>query len=110
MLGYNLYQNKFQKDPKRRFDMSVKYHNFGGVIGWNLQKYFPNLSSDSYLKLQRSTRNKLQQEYIDYFLSTDEPPGNHQSLQQHLFLLYCKQKCGKAPIQAYGGFFILQYY
>lgn len=74
MLGYNLYQNKFQKDPKRRFDMSVKYHNFGGVIGWNLQKYFPNLSSDSYLKLQRSTRNKLQQEYIDYFLSTDEPP------------------------------------
>ena len=54
--------------------MSVKYHNFGGVIGWNLQKYFPNLSSDSYLKLQRSTRNKLQQEYIDYFLSTDEPP------------------------------------
>ena len=54
--------------------MSVKYHNFGGVIGWNLQKYFPNLSSDSYLKLQRSTRNKLQQEYIDYFLSTEEPP------------------------------------
>lgn len=54
--------------------MSVKYHNFGGVIGWNLQKYFPNLSSNSYLKLQRSTRNKLQQEYIDYFLSTKEPP------------------------------------
>lgn len=54
--------------------MSVKYHNFGGVIGWNLQKYFPNLSSNSYLKLQRSTRNKLQQEYIDYFLSTEEPP------------------------------------
>ena len=54
--------------------MSVKYHNFGGVIGWNLQKYFPTLSSNSYLKLQRSTRNKLQQEYIDYFLSTEEPP------------------------------------
>lgn len=54
--------------------MSVRYHNFGGVIGWNLQKYFPMLSSDSYLKLQRSTRNKLQKEYIDYFLSTEEPP------------------------------------
>ena len=54
--------------------MSVRYHNFGGVIGWNLQKYFPMLSSDSYLKLQRSTRNKLQKEYIDYFLSTGEPP------------------------------------
>lgn len=54
--------------------MSVKYHNFGGVIGWNLQKYFPMLSSDSYLKLQRSTRNKLQEQYINYFLSTEEPP------------------------------------
>ena len=54
--------------------MSVKYHNFGGVIGWNLQKYFPMLASDSYLKLQRSTRNKLQEQYIDYFLSTEEPP------------------------------------
>ena len=49
--------------------MSVKYHNFGGVIGWQLQKHFPMLSSDAYLKLQRSTRNKL---------------------QQHLFLLYGK--------------------
>lgn len=54
--------------------MSVKYHNFGGVIGWQLQKHFPMLSSDSYLKLQRSSRNQLQQKYIEYFLSTDEPP------------------------------------
>ncbi|MCR5503320.1 MAG: SPASM domain-containing protein [Lachnospiraceae bacterium] len=54
--------------------MSVRYHNFGGVIGWNLQKVFPSLSAGSYLKLQFATRRKLQQEYIDYFLSTEEPP------------------------------------
>ena len=54
--------------------MSVKYHNFGGVIGWQLQKHFPMLSSDAYLKLQRSTRNKLQQQYIDYFMNPEEPP------------------------------------
>lgn len=54
--------------------MSVKYHNFGGVIGWQLQKHFPMLSSDTYLKLQRSTRNKLQQQYIDYFMNPEEPP------------------------------------
>ena len=54
--------------------MSVRYHNFGGVIGWNLQKIFPSLSANSYLKLQFATRRKLQKEYIEYFLSTEEPP------------------------------------
>ena len=48
--------------------MSVKFHNFGGVIGWNLQKRFPKLSSESYLKLQFLTRNKLQKRFIEYFL------------------------------------------
>ena len=54
--------------------MPVKYHNFGGRLGWNLQKWFPKLSSGSYLKLQLSTRNKTQKQYIDYFMSAKEPP------------------------------------
>ena len=54
--------------------MSVSYHNFGGIIGWDLQKWFPKLSSNSYLKLQLSSRNKLQKRYIDYFMSTEEAP------------------------------------
>ncbi|MCQ2519257.1 MAG: SPASM domain-containing protein [Lachnospiraceae bacterium] len=54
--------------------MSVNYHNFGGWLGWNLQKWFPKLSSGSYLKLQLSTRNKTQKEYIDMFMSKEEPP------------------------------------
>lgn len=54
--------------------MSVRYHNFGGIIGWNLQKYFPMIMSDVYLKLQRASRNKLQKEYIDYFMRDEEPP------------------------------------
>ena len=54
--------------------MPVKFHNFGGSLGWNLQKRFPKLSSESYLKLQFLTRNKLQQKYIDYFLAGEEPP------------------------------------
>jgi len=54
--------------------MSVQYHNFGGWLGWTLQKKFPKLSAASYLKLQFASRNKKQKEYIDYFLSTEEPP------------------------------------
>ena len=54
--------------------MSVRYHNFGGSLGWNLQKRFPKLSSESYLKLQFLTRNKLQEKYINYFLEGKEPP------------------------------------
>jgi len=54
--------------------MSVKYHNFGGALGWNLQKLIPSLSANSYLKLQFVTRRKLQKRYIDFFMSTEEPP------------------------------------
>lgn len=54
--------------------MSVRYHNFGGWLGWNLQKWFPKLSSNSYLKLQLSSRNKTQKKYIDYFLGAEETP------------------------------------
>lgn len=54
--------------------MSVKFHNFGGALGWNLQKRFPKLSSESYLKLQFLTRNKLQKKYIEYFLEGGEVP------------------------------------
>ena len=54
--------------------MSVKFHNFGGVLGWNLQKRFPKLSSESYLKLQFLSRNKLQKRYIEHFFNEKEPP------------------------------------
>lgn len=54
--------------------MPVSYHNFGGVIGWNLQKKLPKLSSESYLLLQRKSRNKMQKEYIDFFLGSEETP------------------------------------
>lgn len=54
--------------------MSVKFHNFGGSLGWNLQKKFPKLSSESYLKLQFLTRSKLQEQYIDYFLKDGDIP------------------------------------
>lgn len=54
--------------------MPVRYHNFGGRLGWELQKRFPMLSSESYLKLQRVTRNKLQEKYIAYFLKDEQPP------------------------------------
>ena len=54
--------------------MSVRFHNFGGALGWNLQKRFPKLSSESYLKLQFLTRNKLQEQYINYFMDGDEVP------------------------------------
>ena len=56
--------------------MSVRYHNFGGIIGWNLQKFFPSLSANSYLKLQFVMRRKLQRRYIEHFMDKDlsEPP------------------------------------
>lgn len=54
--------------------MPVSYHNFGGVIGWNLQKVLPKLSAESYLVLQRKSRNKMQKEFIDYFLNSEETP------------------------------------
>lgn len=54
--------------------MPVRFHNFGGRLGWNLQKHFPKLSSESYLKLQFLTRNKLQKQYIEYFMKSGEVP------------------------------------
>ncbi len=45
-----------------------------GRLGWNMRKYFPKLSSDSYLKLQFVRRRKLQDRYIEYFMSSEEPP------------------------------------
>jgi len=54
--------------------MSIRIHNFMGVIGWNLQKYLPGFSSESYLKLQFISRRKSQKEYIDYFMSQEEAP------------------------------------
>ena len=54
--------------------MSIKIHNFMGRLGWELQKRIPNLSADSYLKLQFISRRKSQKEYIDFFNSYEEAP------------------------------------
>ena len=54
--------------------MSVRYHNFMGKLGWEMQKRFPGFSADSYLKLQFLTRGKSQKRYIEYFMGKDEVP------------------------------------
>jgi MoaA/NifB/PqqE/SkfB family radical SAM enzyme len=54
--------------------MPIKIHNFGGIVGWNLQKIFPRLASGSYLKLQFAARRKQQQAYIDFFFAKAMPP------------------------------------
>ena len=54
--------------------MSIKIHNFMGRLGWNMRKHFPQLSSNAYLKLQFARRRKLQDQYIEYFLGSEEPP------------------------------------
>ena len=54
--------------------MSIRVHNFAGVLGWNARKYLPKLSSESYLKLQFLTRRRQQKKYIDYFFAQKEPP------------------------------------
>ena len=45
--------------------MSIRVHNFAGVLGWNARKYLPRLSSESYLKLQFVARRRQQKKYID---------------------------------------------
>ena len=54
--------------------MSVRYHNFMGRLGWEMQKRIPRLSSGSYLKLQFITRRKSQKKYIDFFMNKEEVP------------------------------------
>ena len=59
--------------------MPIRYHNFGGRLGWEMQKRFPMFSSESYLKLQFLTRNKLQQKYIDYFMKVQKQVDRKES-------------------------------
>ncbi len=54
--------------------MPIQINNFMGRLGWNARKYFPNLASNAYLKLQFMTRSKMQKEYCDYFLNAPEVP------------------------------------
>jgi len=54
--------------------MSIRIHNFMGVLGWQMQKHFPLLASNAYLKLQFSSRRKSQKAYIDYFMGKEESP------------------------------------
>ncbi len=54
--------------------MSVRLHNFMGRFGWEMQKRFPMLSANMYLKLQFASRAKSQKKYIDYFMSKEQAP------------------------------------
>lgn len=71
--------------------MSVKVHSFGGILGWNLQKRFPRISSESYLKLQFLSRAKSQKEYIRYFLEKEEIP--HPSVVNIETINRCNSTC-----------------
>ena len=57
--------------------MPITINNFMGKFGWNARKYFPNLASFVYLKLQFVTRHKLQKQYCDFFLNEKEAPMPH---------------------------------
>ena len=59
---------------KERHGVYRVFHNFMGKLGWELQKRVPNLSADSYLKLQFISRRKSQKGYIDYFNNHEEAP------------------------------------
>lgn len=52
--------------------MSIRIHNFMGAFGWQMQKHFPMLASNAYLKLQFLSRKKSQKKFIDFFNSRDE--------------------------------------
>ena len=54
--------------------MSIRIHNFMGRFGWEMQKHFPMLSSNAYLKLQFKSRAKSQKNYIEYFMGKEIPP------------------------------------
>ena len=54
--------------------MPIRMVNFMGRFGWEMQKRFPKLSSESYLSLQFITRRKSQKEFIKYFMEKDEVP------------------------------------
>ena len=54
--------------------MSIRLHNFMGRFGWEMQKHFPMLSANAYLKLQFASRAKSQKGYIDYFMGKEEAP------------------------------------
>lgn len=54
--------------------MSISINNFMGKFGWYGRKWFPNLASWAYLKLQFATRGKEQDQFIKYFLEQEEVP------------------------------------
>ncbi|SES29399.1 4Fe-4S single cluster domain-containing protein [Butyrivibrio fibrisolvens] len=54
--------------------MPIRVNSFMGKLGWNARKYFPNLASNAYLKLQFVTRSHSQKKYVDYFLNSPEVP------------------------------------
>ena len=57
--------------------MPITINNFMGKVGWNARKYIPKLASEMYLKMQFNKRRKLQDAYISWFMSQEEPPMPH---------------------------------
>ena len=45
--------------------MKIKKYCFGGFIGFYARKFFPNLSSNLYLNIQRKSSNKIIKKYIN---------------------------------------------
>ena len=43
----------------------IKIANFGGMLGFNLRKYFPTICSNMYLKLIRKSSNRIIKTYIN---------------------------------------------
>ncbi len=71
--------------------MSIRIHNFMGIFGWQMQKHFPMLSSNAYLRLQMRVREKKQKAYIDYF---NEKDGQVQPLVVNLETINrCNSTC-----------------
>ncbi len=52
--------------------MPIRIANFMGRFGWEMQKKFPKLSSQSYLKAMFFLRRKSQKDYIEYFMRDPE--------------------------------------
>lgn len=50
--------------------MKLEYYNFGGTAGFYLQKMFPGLCSDAFLKYQLMARERSQRKYIKDFLES----------------------------------------
>lgn len=50
--------------------MPIKISNYGGLFGWYMRRFFPNISSFFYIHLQYIARHRLTQRYLNSFNSS----------------------------------------